>query len=225
MKKELSVFIDESGDFGAYSSFAPYYIISLVLHDQTEHISQDISYLDERSTNWGFPRHAIHTGPLIRRESVYINVELDDRKRLFNALFHFTRRIPVRYATIIIKKSECADKDALMDRLSRGIKNTIDDNIEYFHQFNTIIVYYDNGQIELSKILTTVFQEQLPNVTFRKVEPVDYRLFQVADLICTLELLNLKFREKRFSKSEMHFFQDSRSFYKNYYRYIAKKRL
>ena len=213
MKKELSVFIDESGDFGAYTPSAPYYIVSLVLHDQRENISQEIAYLNERLIYWGFPEHAIHTGPLIRRELFYLNMELDDRKRLFNGLFHFTRRIPVRYAVIMIKKSECADKDALTDKLSRGIKNTISDNMEYFRQFDNIIVYYDNGQIELSNILTTVFQEQFPNVAFRKVKPIDYRLFQVADLICTLELLNIKFQEKRFSKWEIYFFKDRRSFY------------
>lgn len=37
---ELSVFIDESGDFGSYEHHAPYYIITLVFHNQ----SSDISY-------------------------------------------------------------------------------------------------------------------------------------------------------------------------------------
>lgn len=32
--KELSVFIDESGDFGAYEPHSPYYIITMVFHDQ-----------------------------------------------------------------------------------------------------------------------------------------------------------------------------------------------
>ena len=33
---ELSVFVDESGDFGEYDHHAPYYIISLVFHNQSE---------------------------------------------------------------------------------------------------------------------------------------------------------------------------------------------
>lgn len=32
--KELSIFVDESGDFGEYSTHSPFYVISLVLHDQ-----------------------------------------------------------------------------------------------------------------------------------------------------------------------------------------------
>ena len=30
--KELSVFVDESGDFGQYEQHSPFYIISLVMH-------------------------------------------------------------------------------------------------------------------------------------------------------------------------------------------------
>ena len=32
--KELSVFVDESGDFGEYDYHAPFYIISFILHNQ-----------------------------------------------------------------------------------------------------------------------------------------------------------------------------------------------
>ena len=31
--KELSIFVDESGDFGEYDYHSPYYIILMVLHD------------------------------------------------------------------------------------------------------------------------------------------------------------------------------------------------
>ena len=43
--RELSVFIDESGDFGAYELHAPFYVISLVMHDQSLPIAKDIAYL------------------------------------------------------------------------------------------------------------------------------------------------------------------------------------
>lgn len=38
---ELSVFVDESGDFGEYDYHAPYYIISLVFHNQSHDIQFD----------------------------------------------------------------------------------------------------------------------------------------------------------------------------------------
>lgn len=40
------------------------------LHNQEIDISKNIEALDRQISNWGYPEHTIHTGPLIRRESV-----------------------------------------------------------------------------------------------------------------------------------------------------------
>ena len=85
--KILSVFIDESGDFGKYDPKSPYYYVSMVLHDQSVDISSEIDRLEQRVTNFGFPHHAIHVGPIIRREKQYENELMENRKSLFNALF------------------------------------------------------------------------------------------------------------------------------------------
>ena len=37
-----------------------------------------------RMRNLGYDHHAIHTGPLIRRESVYANDTMEARKHVFN---------------------------------------------------------------------------------------------------------------------------------------------
>ena len=44
--KELSVFIDESGDFGEYNNETPYYIVTLVFHDQENDIGEYVERLD-----------------------------------------------------------------------------------------------------------------------------------------------------------------------------------
>ena len=44
---ELSVFVDESGDFGEYDYHAPYYIISLVFHNQSNDIQSDLSHFND----------------------------------------------------------------------------------------------------------------------------------------------------------------------------------
>lgn len=36
----LSVFIDESGDFGSYDSHAPFYLVAMVLHNQDINIAK-----------------------------------------------------------------------------------------------------------------------------------------------------------------------------------------
>ena len=45
--KELSVFIDESGDFGEYDEQTPYYIITMVFHEQSHSISDAVAKLDQ----------------------------------------------------------------------------------------------------------------------------------------------------------------------------------
>ena len=64
-----------------------------------------------------------------------------------------------------------------------------------------IIVYYDNGQTELSTILNAVLSLLFNDVEFRKAEPQKYRLLQVADFVSSMELLRIKKEKKRLSKS------------------------
>lgn len=65
----------------------------------------------------------------------------------------------------------------------------------------------------------------LENVEFRKGYPSDYRLFQVADLVCTLSLIELKLQRKQLSKSEMMFFNDDRTLKKNYLKPFNQKKM
>ena len=51
----------------------------------------------------------------------------------------------------------------------------------------------------------------LDNVEFKKVLPKDYRLFQMADFICTMQLLELKMEQKLLSRSELYFFENERT--------------
>lgn len=221
-ERVLSVFIDESGDFGPYEHHAPYYFVAMVFHDQSNIISENIRAFDEHLNKLGYPNHAIHTGPLIRRESVYSNDLMEERKRLYSALFNFVRKLDIRYSFAMVKKVECPDVITLTTKLTRQLALILRDNSEFLNSYDRIIVYYDNGQIELTKILTSIFNTLYTHVEFRKVKPVDYKLFQVADLICTMELLNAK---TELSRSETEFFDGSRAFKKNFLKPIKKKLL
>ncbi len=219
----LSIFIDESGDFGEYQRHAPFYFVTMVLHEQRIDIAKNITALEEHLQNLGYLQHAIHTGPLIRRESVYCYDRMEDRKKLFNALFHFARKLEINYVCVKINKAECVDIISMNAKLSRAIADVLCKHLQYFKKFERIIVYYDNGQIELTKIVTAVFHTLFSHVEFRKVQPVQYKLFQVADLICTIELLSLKAEMNSFSRSEKEFFGSVRDFKKNYYKPLRKK--
>lgn len=222
--RTLSIFIDESGDFGAYEEHAPYYIISAVLHNQNINISEDINRLESYLLSI-CERRPIHTGPLIRRESDYKDYDIARRRMLFNAIFNFARRVDIHYTSVCVKKKECRDIIVLINKLSAQLSAIIRRHYSYFNQFGHIVIYYDNGQIELTRLLTAVLSSMFNSVEFRPVRPSSYKLFQVADLICTMELLAQKSAAETFSNSETLFFGSARNFKKNYLKALLKKRL
>lgn len=225
MGKRLSVFIDESGDFGPYRPHAPFYLVTMILHNQEVDISENIRALEQhlKNLNYGYP--AVHIGPIIRREEIYKTMLMEERKSIFHALFNFARRLDFKYICSYVEKKDCDNVIAMTSRLSRNIADVVTKNREFFDSFDEIVIYYDNGQVELTKIITSVFNVLFSNVEFRKVRPVDYKLFQVADLLCTLELLALKAETKSFSKSEVEFFCSLRDFRKNYLKPLLRKRI
>ena len=221
--KELSVFIDESGDFGEYKRHSPYYIVTLVFHDQSIDISDNIKNLNGLLSFFDVKNYTIHTMPLIRNDLECRNMEFSDRRRIFNWIFGFARLAPIKYKTIAVDKKHIANPLELTAKLSKQLSQFLFARIDEFNEYDKIIVYYDNGQTELTRILVTAFNMVFNDVEFRHVSPVDYKLFQSADLICALELLALKAETKTLSKSELSFFNSSKELMKRYIQPIRKK--
>ena len=205
--KELSIFVDESGDFDIESKHSPYYIFSLVFHDQSKSIKREIEVLNSKLIYSGFSDHAIHTEPLIRKEPPYKNENWEQRRKLFYSLLLFAWKCPINYHSFIYTKRKFKDKDALVSMMARDLSAFIRDHLSLFDSFDKIKVYYDNGQNEISNILNVSLNSFLQNVEISNVKPKNYKLFQVADLICTIELLNIKYNTKALSNSEKGFSQ------------------
>ena len=222
--RELSIFVDESGDFGSYEHHSPYYIVTMVFHDQSSDISMDIERLNEKIRLSGLPNSPVHTGPLIRNEGAYSNLSLLERKRIFNMLYYFTKNVDVKYRTIIVEKKQLADDLDLHLRITKQLSAFLKEHLEELLQYERIVVYYDFGQMELTKILLSVFNTVLSDVEFKKVVPANYKLFQAADMLCTLEMLNMKVEKKMLSKSVLTFFTSSRDLVKSYLQAIHRKR-
>ena len=220
----LSIFVDESGDFGQYEFHSPFYIVTLVFHDQSVNLEGSINHLSRKFQQSGLPETPIHAGPLIRKESDYSNLTLFERKRIFNSLYNFIRLIDIKYHSIIIDKKHLTSGIDLHIQITKHLSAFLKRNIEQLLKYEHIIVYYDFGQMELTKILVSVFNTIFSNVEFRKVVPADYKLFQAADLLCTLELLSKKAERKMLSKSELLFFSTERKLNKSYLKAIFSKR-
>ncbi len=221
--KELSIFIDESGDFGQYDHRSPFYIITMVFHDQSEDLKPAISKLNQELSYLTLDNLCIHTGPIIRKEEIYVNMSIDERRRIFNKMVAFIRQVDIRYKCFNIEKKHISDVVEATGKLSKQISLFVRSHYEEFLSFDDVKLYYDNGQVEVSKILSSVFNALLPNPIFRKVLPAEYKLFQVADLFCTMELIKLKMDNSMFSKSEMTFFGNLRDLKKNYLKPLCKK--
>ena len=222
--KELSIFVDESGDFGEYEQHAPFYIISMVFHDQSNDISSNINTLNNTLKQIGYgDEQAIHTEPLIRREPPYQYFQPNERRAIFSKLYYFTLNCDIKYKSFVFRKAEYENGFKLEARMARDLSQFIRDNLEYFQSFEKVILYYDNGQHELNRILNTVLATQLADYDVRKVIPNEYRLFQVADLICTLELLKTKIEHGKLSNSEERIFHSKRDLKKDFLKGIQKK--
>ena len=140
-------------------------------------------------------------------------------------MLNFIASSPVTYEVAIVNRKEAPDKITLSGRLGREISNVIQKHKPFFDNYDKIIVYYDNGQIELGAILNTVFSIHFSNVEYRKAEPQKYRLLQAADFICSMELLKIKKNENRLSKSEKQFFYKPQELKKSFFKTVEKKRL
>lgn len=221
--KELSIFIDESGDFGEYAPHSPYYIITMIFHNQDESIQTSITRLNQELSYLNLDNLCIHTGPIIRREEIYKNMSVKERRQIFNKMVAFIRQINIQYKCFSIEKRNISDVVDATGKLSKQISQFIRDHYEKFLSFDIVKIYYDNGQVEVSKILSSVFNALLPNPIFRKVMPAEYKLFQAADLLCTIELVKLKIKNNLLSKSETIFFGNIRDLKKNYIKLLSRK--
>ena len=85
----------------------------------------------------------------------------------------------------VYKKLEYDNIFKLEARMARDLSQFIMSNLTYFQSFSKVILYYDNGQHELNRILNTVLATQLVDYDVRKVIPNEYRLFLLLKIIKT----------------------------------------
>ncbi|MBO4547087.1 MAG: DUF3800 domain-containing protein [Treponema sp.] len=221
--KNLSIFVDESGDFGDYQAHSPYYIVTMVIHEQDKDIASNINKLNSALQFFNLQDDAIHTAPLIRREEIYANMSPNARRRIFSLLYQFVLYCDIRYKTFIFSKKEYDSVLKLQGAMGREMDLFFKDNLAYFQSFSEVILYYDNGQHELNRLLNVLLATNFSSYEVRKVMPNEYKLFQVADLICTVELLNCKMQTQEFTQSEKLIFHTKRDFKKDFLRGIRLK--
>lgn len=228
MTKEISVFVDESGSFAPAGSdlHSPYYLLCMVFHDQSDDLTSEIEQLREAFRQTGLDAdHTIHAGPMIRREGEYRLMPRELRIRIFRRMMVFIQKARFKYRCFKVFKPYNSKSEAIHDTILQEIVDFLVSHRVDFNGCDRIKVYYDNGQMQVSALLKEAFAIYSAKVEFvADVQPSKYRLFQVADVICTLELAKAKLLESgSVSESEERFFGGIKNFKKNYLKPLSRK--
>ena len=222
MAKELSIFVDESGDRGGK---ARYYLLTLVFHDQADDIMEEVRGYESRLIENGLPDIAFHSEPLLNGHKGYEGLAIEQRKKLLVTFSAFVRRLPINYASFVYRRSEFDDLNKLTARMKRDISNLLFDHLCFFQSFDDVKVYYDDGQDIVKRALDQSIGFVLSKgvVERRKTSMVDYRLEQVADYLCTIELAAAKYAAKEDGETYNKFFGGSVNFKKNWLKQTRRK--
>ena len=227
-EKTLSVFVDGSGIWNESETSSRYYIVALVLHDQSLDVSEAISALDRDLSSIGIVNLCFHAAPIVRGNGTFEILSATLRRKIFSRMMGFVRRVDFRYHCLCVDKRYCDTAEQVMDKLERQMREFVTTIKPHMAEFSQVKVYYDYGQACVTHLLHKGFEEvHFPDVVFAQaVSPRRYKLFQVADLICTLRLLELKLEtEGRFAPSEFRFFGGVKAFKHNVLRRIKAKEL
>lgn len=215
--KGIEIFIDESGDFGPYDSRCPFYIVTMVFHESDSPLFAQISELEYRLSLLGLEEHCIHTNPAIRGEGEYYGVDVVLRRKVLSCFSAFVRKSPLRFKTFVVSKHKGDTEEDVLDALRNAMEDFISANYESLCSYRDLMVAYDKGQLQLSRLISDLFRHRFPNVRLTKTLPVYSRIFQVADFVCTITKIALRLEhEGTLAKSEEKFFQGIARFKKTW---------
>ena len=146
-KRELSVFVDESGRFKYPDPESHYYIVGLVFHDQEVDIMPLVRKMDQKADELGLDADvfAFHAGPIIRQEKGYEIMNRRLRGRIFDRMMNFARRVDFKYHCIDVDKRYVTSVLQLATKLKSGLEDFLAQKKEAFADIAKVKIYYDCG--------------------------------------------------------------------------------
>ena len=204
--RELSIFVDESGSDGLSDR---HYLLTVVMHDQSENIANSIAAYEGALRAKGLPDIPFHASPLMNGKDQYSGLDLRTRKMMLGSFRVFFRHMPVKYHTFAYATKQFASLDKLAELQS----------------YDMVKVYYDNGQRSIAESLHRAIEYALSKdaVVYRSAQPSEYRLSQAADYICTMELTAIKYAEHTATATDEKFFGKWSDFKKGILKETRKK--
>ena len=224
----LSIFVDESGRFQFPDKDSPYYIISMVMHDQRVQIMEQVQELDRHFREMRLSNVCFHAGPLIRQKNAFAIMDWSFRNKIFRRMLAFANKLDFRYHCLIVEKRFVNSREQIVARLQHDMEAFFDNLIQVHSDVNRFKIYYDCGQTPVTNILLSAFKARAElDIEFAQaVTPERYKLFQLADMIATLKLVELKILHgEPMTESESRFFGGPRNFKRNYLRFVKSKEI
>ncbi len=213
MAKELSIFVDESGDRGGK---ARYYPLVLVFHDQADSIAEAVTGYEAKLARADLPNIPFHSEPLMNGHKDYEFLDIEQRKVML-----------AYFSSFVYRRSQFEDPARLMERMGRDISSAMIEHLGFLQSFDDVKVYYDNGQDIVKQALDRSVGKVLSKgvVRRRKTSMTDYRLEQVADYLCTIELALVKYEAKENGETYNKFFGGIGSFKRNWLKQARGKQI
>ena len=197
------------------------------MHDQSESIADSIAAYEGALRAKGLPDIPFHASPLMNGKDQYLGLDLRTRKMMLGSFRVFFRHMPVKYHTFAYATKQFASLDKLAGAMRRDIVNFLFDNLAELQSYDMVKVYYDNGQDIVKQALDRSVGKVLSKgvVRRRKTSMTDYRLEQVADYLCTIELVLVKYETKENGETYNKFFGGIGSFKRNWLKQARSKRV
>ena len=218
----LSVFCDEAGQ---QDMSAGYYLVTLILHDQEEHLFSAMEGYRRHLRESGLPDIPFHMVDLLQGYGDYELLDLKLRKKLLVRFSIFMQKAPIEYITLAYSKFDVCDGAALAARMKRDMVDVLFDHLGWFQKFDKVAIYYDEGQQVVTRALHRAFDYMLPQgvVDYKTLRYQDRRLAQAADYYCSIELAALRYEKGIESKTYLKFFGSRGAFKKNWLKQARRK--
>lgn len=222
--KELSIFVDESGDLGSESRR---YLVALVLHDQSNSIEGQVLRYNQALAAAGLAPVTFHFGPLINGKDEYAGLPTEVRKQYLSKFMVFAQHVPFSYTMLAYKKNEFKDSRQLTERIRRDITLFLFDNLSLFQGFDKVKLYYDGGQDALARVLDEALRYVISKEAFVEKDATTdrYMLLQIADYMCGLELEAIKFANREVTATDKLFFATEGNLKRAYLKKFKKNRI
>ena len=220
----IDIFIDESGDFGPYDPRCPFYIVTMVFHESNDSLFAQIGELEYRLSLLGLEEHCIHTNPAIRGEGEYFGMDVVIRRKALSCFSAFVRKSLLRFKVFFVLKHEGDTELVVLERLRQTMDVFMAENFDRLRSYDDIMVAYDKGQLQLSKLISDLFRQRFPGVRLTKMLPIHSRIFQFADFVCTIKKISLHLDQVgTLARAEERFFGGIANFRKSWYLPMLKQ--